>query len=669
MKHIKIFILLLFTPTIQADTIVKLEVKQGIKTENIYIRLFEDTTPNTVMNFLNYSNNTTVNGGNYNNMFFHRLVPDFVLQGGGFTFDLALNDGSFSYDPVSMAYNGGLQNITPDVPVANEFSRSNTYGTVAMAKVAGSENSATSEWFVNLADNSANLDFQNGGFTVFGEVLESGMNIFEEINNLTVYDRSLHTPSLSTDVHPAFSSLPLVGYISDPIQQSNLVSINSIVELVSITSDLDFGLHLLSAKPTLDVIITNKSNINLIIGDIGNNNILLSPFSIISDNCTYTTLTPLGSCTITVEFSVLSEGTVTESFNIELTNIPHNYTVSIKGEGASIIAPDVSLSETVIDFNEQPIYDPEGGIPEIIELQVNNDGNAELIVSSVTLDGLDLLEFELFDNCTMFSPITRGDLCRLFIHFKPLSTGTKNATLTIITNDSDEGVIIVPVTGTASIDVDGVAVAIEDAASNNGDANFDGILDSIQSDVASFINLNGSYTTIKCSQDKEIRKLTVYSNSELPPLPDGASSDLGTFNFIIDDVISNSIIEVGFVQQQPFDTIYLYGPTVNNTNPHWYQLDNSIDPLTGTAIYGKSTLISQSGEKFERYVAKIRVREGGMGDTYLNSNDEALIFVALVNRNSNKDTDTGTGTVDIKLILLLLINYSFFKIFLKQRKY
>jgi cyclophilin family peptidyl-prolyl cis-trans isomerase len=81
-------------------------------------------------------------------------VPGFVVQGGGF----------------SITPEGNVLDVPTYGPVQNEFGASNLRGTVAMAKVGGDPNSATSGWFFNLADNSANLDYQNGGFTVFGDV-------------------------------------------------------------------------------------------------------------------------------------------------------------------------------------------------------------------------------------------------------------------------------------------------------------------------------------------------------------------------------------------------------------------------------------------------------------------------------------------------------------------
>lgn len=132
------------------------------------IELFETQTPLTTANFLNY-----INSDAYTNGIFHRSVPGFIIQGG----DFKVVDGT---DEKTLA----PVNTFP--PINNEFKISNTRGTVAMAKLSGNPNSATSQWFVNLADNSLNLDNQNGGFTVFGRVIFDGMNVFDAIEKLPV---------------------------------------------------------------------------------------------------------------------------------------------------------------------------------------------------------------------------------------------------------------------------------------------------------------------------------------------------------------------------------------------------------------------------------------------------------------------------------------------------
>ncbi len=140
-----------------AQEYVCMESNQG----DFCMELFPDTAPQTVANFLNY-----VEDGDFNNSLIHRSEPNFVIQGGGFT----LINGVFGFVPT-------------DPAVINEFSRSNLRGTVAMAKLGSDPNSATSQWFVNTANNSANLDNQNGGFTVFAEVV-LGMDVVDSINAL-----------------------------------------------------------------------------------------------------------------------------------------------------------------------------------------------------------------------------------------------------------------------------------------------------------------------------------------------------------------------------------------------------------------------------------------------------------------------------------------------------
>src|SRR5687768_11600996 len=126
------------------DQTVRMKTNLG----DIDVTLLPSVAPLTVANFLKYRDK-----GAYNNTMVHRSVPGFIIQTGGYT----LSGNSFVAIP-------------PDPPVRNEYNISNTRGTVAMAKLGNNPNSATSEFFFNLADNSANLNNQNGGFTVFARV-------------------------------------------------------------------------------------------------------------------------------------------------------------------------------------------------------------------------------------------------------------------------------------------------------------------------------------------------------------------------------------------------------------------------------------------------------------------------------------------------------------------
>ena len=155
---------------------------------SFYAELFDQagagrtrTTPRTAANFLEYVANDL-----YTDTIVHRSVPRFIVQGGGFSVPTAT--GSL---PAA---------ITTFAPVVNEPGNTNVRGTMAMAKLGGDPNSATNQWFVNLDNNAANLDAQNGGFTVFARVLGDGMDVVDAMAALP-----------TTNLGGAFTDLPVVG--------------------------------------------------------------------------------------------------------------------------------------------------------------------------------------------------------------------------------------------------------------------------------------------------------------------------------------------------------------------------------------------------------------------------------------------------------------------------
>jgi peptidyl-prolyl cis-trans isomerase A (cyclophilin A) len=154
--------------SVASATIVEFQTSEG----NFQVNLYDETTPVTVANFLNY-----VNDGAYTEHVFHRSIPEFILQAGGYKFE-----GAF---PLSL--------IDANDPIVNEAIYSNVSATIAMAKLSGDPDSASNQWFFNLADNSANLDLQNEGFTAFGQVTGDGMAILEKIAAIEVcsYSSSL----------------------------------------------------------------------------------------------------------------------------------------------------------------------------------------------------------------------------------------------------------------------------------------------------------------------------------------------------------------------------------------------------------------------------------------------------------------------------------------------
>ncbi|MBP6058413.1 MAG: peptidylprolyl isomerase [Nitrosomonas sp.] len=182
----------------QANSVACLNTNMG----QFCIELFDTQTPVTTTNFLNYINNDA-----YTNGIFHRSIPGFVIQGGGFK----IVDGSSGKT---------LAPVSTSTPIINEFKISNTRGTVAMAKLPDNPDSATSQWFINLADqNSLNLDFQNGGFTVFGRVIFGGMSVIDAIEDLPITNLTLNGSR---------TPMPLVGYDGSHVLVSNLVQIDHV---------------------------------------------------------------------------------------------------------------------------------------------------------------------------------------------------------------------------------------------------------------------------------------------------------------------------------------------------------------------------------------------------------------------------------------------------------
>ena len=226
--------------------------------------------PATVANFTNY-----VEDNDYVNSIIHRSVPGFVVQGGGFIVD------------------GGVNPVPTDDPVVNEFSedRSNTRGTIAMAKLGNDPNSATSQWFFNLGDNSANLDNQNGGFTVFGEVIgDEGMAAVDEIAQLPVFN--------ATNIDGAFSDLPLI--LEDPSNPS-------------IEDDSDFVRYSnisISQEDELEFAVTNNTNSDLV-------NVSIDEGELILDYQGDRT----GTAEITIQATDLLGDSVEDTFRITVEDI------------------------------------------------------------------------------------------------------------------------------------------------------------------------------------------------------------------------------------------------------------------------------------------------------------------------------------------------------------
>ncbi|MFN2508341.1 MAG: peptidylprolyl isomerase [Chthoniobacterales bacterium] len=266
-----------------ASAAVRLTTVLGV----MNITLDGEQAPITVANFLNY-----VNSGRYFKLdpttnqiassFFHRSVPNYVIQSGGYIGTVKPGNEEGAIQPVAVETFAAVQ---------NEPAISNTRGTIAMAKSANAPNSATSQWFINLNDNShkvlsntdVGLDVQNGGYTVFGRVAADGMGTADAIAAVRRYN-------LLYD--PRFTEIPLRDIDEDkPIRVVNLISIPEFVQI----SPLQFS--------------ASSSNPNVVSVTVSATNLLV------------TALQP-GSAQISITATDLDGVSVSDSFNVNVIAAP-----------------------------------------------------------------------------------------------------------------------------------------------------------------------------------------------------------------------------------------------------------------------------------------------------------------------------------------------------------
>ena len=184
MRSIILFLMLSFTSSYSFSTENKMsdtftKVKFTTTAGSFIIELNAEKAPITVENFLTY-----VNEGFYTNTVFHRIIPGFMAQGGGF--DTSFNQKT-THATIKIEADNGLKNDR---------------GTVAMART-GVPDSASSQFFVNYKDNGflnhTSKTSQGWGYTVFGKVVE-GMDVVDAMEKAPTGNRGGHQDVPKTDI-------------------------------------------------------------------------------------------------------------------------------------------------------------------------------------------------------------------------------------------------------------------------------------------------------------------------------------------------------------------------------------------------------------------------------------------------------------------------------------
>lgn len=156
--------LLIASQPLFANTMVEMKTSMG----NIEIELYDEQAPISAKNFTNY-----VKSNFYTGTIFHRVIPGFMVQGGGM--------------------DANMIEKTTKAPISNEAANGlkNTRGTLAMARTSD-PNSATSQFFINVADNGfLNRTATDAGYAVFGKVTK-GMDVVDKIVNVPTGNYGMH---------------------------------------------------------------------------------------------------------------------------------------------------------------------------------------------------------------------------------------------------------------------------------------------------------------------------------------------------------------------------------------------------------------------------------------------------------------------------------------------
>jgi len=171
---------------LQAVVYAKLNTSQGV----VEIELYQNATPKTVTNFVNLANS-----GFYNNLVWHRIAKNFVIQTGNSNSRNGLNNSTWSQAGTGQA-----------IPFEYDNSLHNAVGYVGMAST-GTQVGGTTQFYININNNSATLD---GKYAVFGKVI-AGMDVAYAIGNLPIYNSPDGQP-----INPSDAMLTSVAISNSP---------------------------------------------------------------------------------------------------------------------------------------------------------------------------------------------------------------------------------------------------------------------------------------------------------------------------------------------------------------------------------------------------------------------------------------------------------------------
>lgn len=228
---------------------------------------------------------------------------------------------------------------------------------------------------------------------------------------------------------------------------------------VAPTADLaiDFGnVQNGTVSHAQSITLHNSGNAALVLGAAGTSDPLAAPFSIAADGCSGNTLPPAASCTLTVYFTPMANGTVSDSFDIA-SNDPTSpsLTFQLGGTGVSSATPHITITDSLGDSNDLALPFGTTTIGKVSDhtLTITNTGNADLLVGDIAATNPLEPPYTLVSDACSGQTLPATAQCTITIRHAPTKKVITNDSLTIPSNDTASPELIVTVSGAGAVAV------------------------------------------------------------------------------------------------------------------------------------------------------------------------------------------------------------------------
>ncbi len=372
---------------------------------------------------------------------------------GGFinSFDIPSDDPN--ENPVTVSVNGtgtGMPvadiTVTDNVLPAGDLSIN--YGSVSLASIQEKQVTITNDGNGDLQLGSiAALDILTAPFSIVNDSCSSqtvtptascSITVRFEPTDAGEFSDSFDIPSNDADEASVTFNLAGIGVI--PLIPDITVS-DSV--LPADDQRILFGDVLQETVSDETLTITNNGTANLLIGSIASSNPLAAPFSIVSDSCSDKILAVAASCSLSIRFAPTQVSTFNDSFEIPSDDVDENpVIINLSGSGMPILVPEIEVSSqlafgrvTELTFTEKTLI-------------ISNNGTLELNIGNIAQDNtLDAPFSIVSDNCSV-STLQASESCSLVIRFEPESVEVFTDSFNIPSDDADEAIVSVDVSGT-----------------------------------------------------------------------------------------------------------------------------------------------------------------------------------------------------------------------------